>query len=183
MPSTAEMSSAIEIATRSALEQLFNTVPESFYYCALITTGEGLAPCLAAWSWEALERAVNQSESPAQARAWLQWSWGDSPYLAYGDAFFGPVKELFFKRDAMMRLCTDEESARELDVRLACMASALGNLDAQGLFGSDEQRSAILINAEVSPPDYTNTERALQLNPGGALLDDWLRDCAEPPPA
>ncbi|WP_229421919.1 DUF4303 domain-containing protein [Massilia aquatica] len=180
MPSAAEMSSAIEIATRSALEQLFNTVPESFYYCVLITTGEGLAPCLAAWSWEALERAAGQSD--AQARQWLQWSWGDSPYLAYGDEFFGPVKDLFLKRDAMMRLRTDEESARELDVRLACMAKALANLDAQGLFGSGERRSAILISAEVSPPDYTNTERAVLLNPAGALLDDWLRDCAEPPP-
>ncbi|WP_231638603.1 DUF4303 domain-containing protein [Paenibacillus sp. JCM 10914] len=29
---------------------------ERYYYCTLFTTGEGHAPSISAWSWEALER-------------------------------------------------------------------------------------------------------------------------------
>jgi hypothetical protein len=54
-------------------------------------------------------------------------------------------------------------------------------LNAKGLFGKGKERLGIVINAEVMPPDYTNTQRALRLNPRDALTA-WLREMAEPLP-
>ncbi|MBQ5560883.1 MAG: DUF4303 domain-containing protein, partial [Lachnospiraceae bacterium] len=50
--------------------------------------------------------------------------------------------------------------------------------DAKGIFGRGKQRLDIVINAEFMPPDYTNTERALRLNPKEALYE-WLEEIAE----
>ena len=58
------------------------------------------------------------------------------------------------------------------------MEKAMANLDKEGLFGVGNQRLGIVINAEVMPPDYTNTERALRLNPREALTV-WLEEVAE----
>ena len=46
------------------------------------------------------------------------------------------------------------------------------------MFGQGEQRLNIVINAEFMPPDYTNTERALRLNPQ-ETLKEWLEEAAE----
>ena len=45
-------------------------------------------------------------------------------------------------------------------------------------FIREMNRLGIVINVEVMPPDYTNTERALRLNPRQAL-DAWLAEAAE----
>lgn len=47
---------AIEIAdaARTSFRALFEN-GERYYYCTLYTTGEGHAPSISAWSWEALE--------------------------------------------------------------------------------------------------------------------------------
>ena len=52
------------------------------------------------------------------------------------------------------------------------------NLDNEGIFGTGEKRLGIVINAEFMPPDYTNTERALRLNPKEAI-QEWLDEIAE----
>lgn len=176
------LSNLVFLASRRAIDKLFNDVDESFYYLTLVTTGEGLAPCLAAWSREALGRAIASAGDPAQAREWLKWSWAESPYLAYGDEFFDDVKAHFAERGCLAELTTDEEREAELQCRLASMEDALRTLDATGLFGSGARRSRIVVMAEISPPDHTNTGRAARLNPGGDLLDEWLRECAEPEP-
>jgi hypothetical protein len=49
-------------------------------------------------------------------------------------------------------------------------------------FGEGEKRRSTVISVEVMPPDYTNTERALRLNPRGALLTEWLATAAVPSP-
>lgn len=176
------LSGVIALASQRAFGKLFGDVDESFYYVALVTTGEGLAPCIAAWSREALERAVAGSGDPAQAREWFKWSWADSPYLAFGDEFFDDVRSLFAERGCIAELDMDEEREAEFECRLASMEEALCRLDATRLFGSGERRSQIIVMAEVSPPDHSNTGRAVRLNPGGDLLNEWLRECAEPEP-
>mgnify|MGYP003884806335 CR=1 FL=1 len=57
----------------------------------------------------------------------------------------------------------DNEKAymKEYKIRLNSMEQAMVNLDKEGLFGTGNERLKIVINAEVMPPDYTNTERAL----------------------
>ena len=52
------------------------------------------------------------------------------------------------------------------------------NLDMNGMFGKEQERLGIVINAEFMPPDFTNTERALRLNPREAL-NEWLNEIAE----
>lgn len=58
------------------------------------------------------------------------------------------------------------------------MEEVMHNLDIGGMFGRGEKRLGIVINAEFMPPDFTNTERALRLNPKEAL-NQWLEEIAE----
>lgn len=166
----------IQEATESALDKLFREYDERFYYCSLITTGEGLCPIISAWSIEALERVANESDDVEQAKYFLKWSYGESPYFAYGEEFFDDVNRVFLER--MRRLTTEEEWDEEIQLRINSMERVMYNLDMQGMFGKGEERKKIVINAEFMPPDYTNTERALRLNPKEAL-NEWLEEIAE----
>jgi hypothetical protein len=58
------------------------------------------------------------------------------------------------------------------------MEAALSEADAAGTFGSGIEREQIVINVEVMPPDHSNTERAIRLNPPAALTE-WLVEAAE----
>lgn len=75
-------------------------------------------------------------------------------------------------------LKTSEEKQREIQIRINSMERVMHNLDEKGIFGHGKQRLGIVINAEFMPPDYTNTERALRLNPQEALVE-WLEEIAE----
>jgi|BioPla2DNA2_1021312.scaffolds.fasta_scaffold20752_4 hypothetical protein len=171
-----EMVKAIEIATRKACADLFSKYQENFYYCSLITDGGAHSPILSAWSYEALERESSKEKDPEEAKYYLKWSYADSPYFAYGEEFFDEVKEIFNKRP--MPSDNDDEYMAEYQIRLNSMEKAMDNLDKEGIFGVGDKRTKIVINAEVMPPDYTNTERALRLNPKEALTE-WLEEIAE----
>ncbi|MCR4567300.1 MAG: DUF4303 domain-containing protein [Pseudobutyrivibrio sp.] len=166
----------IQTATKNALQKLFSEHNEHFYYCSLITTGEGLSPILTAWSVEALDREANECDDVEDAKYYLKWSYDESPYFAYGEEFFEDVKAAFIERTK--RIENESENAREVSIRINSMEKAMHNLDDEGLFGVGEQRQKIVVNAEFMPPDYTNTERALRLNPREAL-NQWLEEIAE----
>lgn len=106
---------AITKAARMAFQKLFSN-SEHFYYCALLTSGEGFAPVISAWSWEALARETQlNSETYSQS---IKWSYADSPYYAFGyDEYFSDVKQLFEHR-ANIDSLNDEDWGKELDVRL-----------------------------------------------------------------
>lgn len=173
VPSEDELSDAIEAAVQRAVSALFAAHPERFYYCSIITTGEAHPPTLTACSVEALEREAAKCGS-AEERMWLEWSYGESPYFMYGDEHFSEVRRLFSLRP-------DTGWEEEYELRLRAMETAMARLDAKGLFGVGKERLGIVINAEVMPPDYTNTQRALRLNPTDALTI-WLKEVAEPLP-
>lgn len=179
IPSKNDLISAIESAAFLAISDLFSSHKESFYYCTLITTGEGLPPVLAAWSWEALNRET--SKDPQLDVMWIKWSWADSPYLDYGSHYFNEVKNLILSRPRIADLKASSDRFDELKFRLDAMEEAMRNLDRRGLFGQGEERKKIVINAELVPPDYTNTETATRLNPPEALTD-WLKENSEPKP-
>ena len=166
----------IENATRKALKSLFDKHKEKFYYCTLATTGEGHCPVISAWSEEALERMLVTEKDPDKIRREIEWSYADSPYFAYGEEFFVEVREVFLKRTKLIN--NDDEFQKEYEIRVNSMEKVMANLDKEGLFGEGNQRLSIVINAEVMPPDYTNTERALRLNPREALTV-WLEEVAE----
>jgi hypothetical protein len=179
IPTEDELTDAIADAARTAFTKLFRDHPENFYYCSLITNGKAHPPILAAWSWEALDAAVAGTADPSDARWGLKWSYADSPYLCYCDAHFGRVRILFELRPQIGTGMTAEDWTTEYNLRLRAMERAMARLDMEGIFGTGETRLRVVINAEVMPPDYTNTERAVRLNPAGALLE-WLIECAEP---
>jgi len=158
-------------AVRCAAMKLFQETHESFYYFSLITTGEALSPIVSAWSWEKFAMV------PQQNKEYFKWSYADSPYFNYGDEYFTEIKEIFSELPDI-RYMDDIEGFIEYETRLKVMESSLRVLDGEGLFGTGSKRNGIVINVEVMPPDYTNTLRALRLNPVDALRD-WLVEAAE----
>jgi hypothetical protein len=162
---------AIADATRAAAKELFSKYPGHYYYFALISTGEALPPYISAWSEEALAEAGDAET--------LRWSYADSPFCAYGwDEHFGRVRTLFSERPAM-DFSDVEAWGAEYKLRFDAMEQALRQLDNEGLFGQGKDRLRIVINAEVMPPDSSNTLRAQRLNPPEALTR-WLEEAAEP---
>lgn len=168
----------IKDAARKAISNLFQEHNERFYYCSLITTGEALCPVISAWSTEALEAMLKNEEDIDEARYYLKWAYAESPYFAYGEEYFQEVKEVFNKRWLNVNIDDEEEWEKEVQIRINSMERAMADLDAEGLFGTGEQRLNIVVNAEFMPPDYTNTQRALRLNPKEAL-SEWLEEAAE----
>ncbi|HCJ14579.1 MAG TPA: hypothetical protein DHV77_05050 [Erysipelotrichaceae bacterium] len=171
-----ELIRVIQIATEKAVLKLFKEHKEKFYYCSLITTGEGLCPIISAWSREALEKTASKYVDTEEAKYYLKWSYAETPYYAFGEEFFTDVKKIFTERTKALK--TAEEKQREVQLRINSMERAMHNLDEKGIFGYGKQRLGIVINAEFMPPDYTNTERALRLNPHEALVE-WLEEIAE----
>lgn len=174
-----ELANPISDAARNAIEALFRENPnDTFYYCSLITTGEGHTPQLTAWSREKLEEAVAAEGGGDNLFAELKWSYADSPFCFFGESYFEKVKQIFIERSEL----SDRDStsdASELELRLKAMELAMAKLDKEGLFGSGHERLMIVINAEIMPPDRSNVERAIRLNPEKAI-SDWMKEAAEP---
>ena len=173
-----ELSMAIAQATLAAYQQLRRDYDDNFYYFVLVTTWDGTPPAVAAWSRETLDAAVQACEDKKDAEWGLKWSYADSPFLCFGDAYFDDVKRLFALRPDM-RLLHEEERSRELSFRVIAMVEAMKRLDEAGVFGTGEDRNRIFINVEVNPPDSTNTDRAELLNPMDARKV-WIAEMAEP---
>lgn len=178
MPTPDELQAAIVKAARRALEDLFSKrASEHFYYCSLITTGEAHAPFLVAWSVEALREAADLHKGVVDVGD-LKWSYADSPYFQLGAQYFDEVNRLFDARPSMNH--NDLASWRtEYELRLTAMEGAIRELDASGIFGRGADRLRIVVNVEVMPPDRSNIQRAMRLNPAGALVE-WLAEIADP---
>ena len=177
-PSEEELIDAIADAARQAIGALFRDHPGDFYYCTLVTTGEAHPPTLAAWSHQSLEAAVAEASEPDALES-IKWSYADSPFLCFGDEYFSAVKQLFAQRPEMDYMAPEDEWDQEYELRLRAIEAAMARLDAEGLFGSGEQRNGIVVLVEVMPPDGSNTLRAIRLNPERALKA-WLNEAAEP---
>ncbi len=168
----------IKESAKKAIVSLFSSYNETYYYCSLITDGFANCPIISAWSWEALEREVQKSDNVEEAKCHLKWSYADSPYCMYGNEYFSEIAEIFASRDSS--LSTEDEEENEFYIRMNSMEKAMSELDEEGLFGTGKQRLGIVINVEIMPPDYSNTLRALRLNPRDAL-NEWLEEIAEEP--
>lgn len=178
-PSVAELADSIAGASRAAILQLFKEHRDHhFYYCSLITTGEGHAPALCAWSNEALAAVATDAGLSPEAVGELKWSYADSPFYCFGAHHFESVDRQFALRPPP-DLNSSGDFLSEVGLRLNAMEAAMARLDREGLFGSGSKRHSIVINVEVMPPDHTNTARALRLNPPEALVQ-WLAEVAEP---
>ncbi len=172
------LSAAIVAAAEPAFRKLLAN-GERFYYCSLVTTGEGHAPLISAWSWEALRRVASARPDPERHARWIKWSYADSPYFNFHvGAGFSAVARLLGERPGIDAL--DAESwEKELDFRLSAMEVAMRCIDSRGVFQRGQSREDIFINAEVMPPDASNTLRGRRLNPPQAVIA-WLAEAAEP---
>ncbi|RXZ81012.1 DUF4303 domain-containing protein [Paenibacillaceae bacterium] len=170
-------------AARMSFRTLFEN-DERYYYCTLFTTGEGHAPSISAWSWEALEREAarqgDESDTPGSTIAELiKWSYADSPYCCFRDENFDDVKQLFIARPAMAELEAEERN-REFEFRLKAMELAMNMLDDEGVFALNQPRESVCVLVEVMPPDEINTEIALRLNQADSpAMQAWLAEAAE----
>ena len=80
-------------------------------------------------------------------------------------------RALFQLRPIMTEKMTDEEWNNELNLRLTAMELALNELDKENIFERQNNRKNMVINVEVMPPNYENTERALRLKKKEILKD------------
>lgn len=158
-------------ATLAAARELFDHSGETFYYFGLFTSGEAHPPVISAWSHEKLALV------PLEKRQLVKWSYADSPYFDFGSEYFAKVRELFTARPSLWSM-DDVSREAEYELRLRTMEEAMAEVDAKGVFGAGTKREGIVITVEVMPPDYTNTERVIRLNPAGALKQ-WLDEAAE----
>ncbi|HED5889242.1 TPA: DUF4303 domain-containing protein [Salmonella enterica] len=170
----------LEKAIRTALQVLFNK-NENFYYFSLITTGEALAPSISAWSHEALQRFLVENNISEKEAIFIKWSYAESPYFDFGNSYFDKVRKLFSMRPEINYKLSKSDRDIEFNTRLKIMETAMNNLDEKGFFGVGDSRKNIVINVEVMPPDYSNTLRAMRLNPP-ETLSKWLSEAAEPIP-
>jgi hypothetical protein len=176
-PTESDLADAIYRATAAAAADLFRAHPDHhFYWYSLTTTGAAHAPCPSAWSTQALAEAAHTDDD----RLMLKWSYADSPFFLYGEKHFAIVNRLFEARPPVDSGANDAWKS-EYELRLRAMETAMARLDHEGLFGVGQERSRIVITVEVTPPDYTNTGRAMRLNPPEALIE-WLAEAAEPAP-
>lgn len=171
-PELKSLGEAIFEATQKAFLKLFEN-GEHYYYCVLLTTGEALPPCIAAWSEEALERFVNENAIPQEEIPYYKYSFADSPYYAFGyEEYFQQVKILFYERPEM-DYNDEEQWEKEYNFRLAAMVYAMKKLDAAGIFSLNQPREQVYINVELMPPDDTNIERVLSFN-NPEDIKEWL---------
>ncbi|PPV04656.1 DUF4303 domain-containing protein [Xanthomonas bromi] len=165
---------------KSAFLKMFeDKKEEKFYYCVLVTTEEGHPPFISAWSDQALQQEKEKGGDANEYFEWVRWSYADSPYVDYcGEAFSG-LQVVFDSRPAIDQLSRDEWLV-ELEVRLSSMEKAMVDLDAEGIFELNQPRMKVMINVELTPPSYSNTERALRLNDrSNEALIVWLDEAAE----
>ena len=175
IPTQKNLEDAIFDALDKTLIKLLSMYPDhSFYYFALITTGEASSPFISVWSRELLESTAKSNEDTEN----LKWSCSESPLCFFAVECFKTVDDLFQRRPEMNSDLSDAEWKLEYDLRLDAMEFALKRLDLNGVFGLGKARDKIYINVECMPPDYTNTDRAYRLNPINAL-STWLEEAAE----
>ena len=173
-----ELIEALTKAAGAAFLSLKETTKEHFYFYTFIFD-EGLHPYISAWSYEALEKSILEQQLSDEERGWWKWDSADSPYAVYGyDDFFGEVSELLDKQESLL---SDEELyGIEWDMRVDVLEEAMKRLDGSGLFGTKEERKNVVINVKLAPPDGSEYNRALRLNPPSVFLSAYLETCEEP---
>lgn len=158
-----QLTAAIAEATRCAVTTLQQAHGSDFCQYCLCTTGEALRPYLSATK---------------PGMEW--WDLFDSPYALWGEEYMSKLHDVFDARCNPRSLDADCDAyCDECDTRYCSMEEALKQLDEEGLFGTGEERKKTLIAVVVVPPDATNTERMIRLNPPSELLERWLDECDE----
>lgn len=156
-----ELVDAVAKATEEAIRELHRDHTEDFCVYALVTSGEGYRPYLAA-----------TVHGPSR------WDLAEGPYDIVGDEVMARAEPAFSARGELHEM-SDTDADTEFWLRLTSMEEALRRLDDGGLFGREEARSRVLLLVATMPPDESDASFARRLNPPGPLLDAWLNEAAE----
>ena len=163
-------------ACKNTFEELFNNNKETFYYCTLTITGDGLTPVISAWSYEALDRQCNGNQDEIHD---IKWSYADSPYYAFGYEKFEEVTQLLAERREILKT-TKIDWECEVEMYLDVMQNTMEMLDNEGVFSVNQKRNEVLVATEIMPPDGSCTIRVKKLNNNGtAIFQEWLQEIAE----
>lgn len=156
-----ELAEAVHKAAGQAIRMLYAEHPEDFCLFALVTSGEGYRPYLAA--------TVHGDD---------RWDFTLGPYDFVFDDILAQTEEDFAARGEL-HLMNAADAALEHERRLASLEEALRRIDADGLFGTGDDRARVLLLVATMPPDDSDAGFARRLNPRGPLLDTWLDEAAE----
>lgn len=159
--------SEIKDAARRAFEAVIRNHPnERFYAFALYSDDGAMTAAPAANSEEGLVRKA-QEYGCSPIPGWLRWSTAEWDYEHEGSEHFAAVHEIL----NVGYDCSDAEFEAFKTKLYETMVQALGELDAEGFFGTKETREAVTIFCSISDSD--DAERledasAQQLNPSTA---------------
>lgn len=162
-------------ASKSSFFEIQSRYPDDkFYYFALITNGDLNDVFASAGSEEGLTSVARRYYEmgllygfnlPDQREA-LRWSEGDSPYFLETKRYFNAVVALIIPAVEAL----DNEMEDEYDFYqqrfMAVLVAVLKQLDAEGVFGSNEQRDAITLCILMGDQSHEDRLKYVeQLNP------------------
>jgi tetratricopeptide (TPR) repeat protein len=162
-------------ASKSSFLEIQSRHPEDdFYYFALITCGDLNDVFASAGSEEGLTNAARRYYEmgllygfnlPDQREA-LRWSEGDSPYFGEMKRYFDAVDALLIPAvEALDNAMEDEYDVYQQSF-LAALVAVLKQLDAEGVFGSNEQRDKITLCILMGDQSHEDRLKYVeQLNP------------------
>lgn len=168
-----KLSASIRDAARAAFGDLRRAHPqETFYAFALYTDDGWMTVVPSANSEEGFHRAAGDDTDPAE-RAYSRWATAEWAYEATGNEHFDAANDLLNAPDQNEE-ATDLGEAEELrahrgkgEALLASMVEGLRLLDAEGFFGTGEDREKVTLFVSISDSDEaeeTETTSARQLN-------------------
>jgi hypothetical protein len=150
--------------------------PKDRFYCfAFYTSGEFSFVALTASTDEGLDRVAQEYKknprysamSIADLKTDLKWSPDDSPLHGAAEDVLTALEPLLAGTTAELRRRSDEKSYYEFAAQLrACFANALTRIDAEGVFGSGEERKKVVVNLLMGDQSYEDRiEFAERVNP------------------
>ena len=170
------LSTLIRNAARQAFGELRRAHPdETFYAFALYTDDGWMTIVPAANSEEGFRRVAEDDPDPAEHH-YARWATAEWAYEAVGDEHFDAANDLLNASPTDDRTGEDEPARQERryggqgEALLACMVEGLRLLDAEGFFGTGEDRERVTLFVSISDSDEAEeveTSSARQINPPG----------------
>jgi hypothetical protein len=132
---------------------------DTFYSFAFFTSGDFVYMAMTASSYEGLSEAVSrykemehfQQYDIEEIRRLLKWSPADSPLHTECGGIIEPLQSIMNQvRDELYEVPFDEDDWTEFELYVAqleeAIANALRRIDAEGLFGSGDERKRVVVN-------------------------------------
>ena len=153
---------------------------DTFYSFALFTSGEFAYVATTAASYEGLAEAASsyqamesyKDQSLEDLRRELKWSPEDSPLHESCGELLEAVQPMMDEVVSEFDACSDDEFDAFVDTVLGVFERALRRIDAEGVFGTGEERKKVVVNLLMG--DESDEERlafARRLNPPEAIQE------------